>query len=196
MKKTTVGITILIMAVIVGAVGCYAYFAGKSRQEAEEAALSTVQLALTRDLQNDYPATVKEVVRYYTELQKCFYNEECTDEELEALAMQARLLYDDELLEANEVPAYLDRLRAEVASFRSQNRRITGVAVAASTSVFYFQEDGYSFARIHCGYTISEKVVQSSNTGVVYLLRQDENKRWKIYGWKTVSAIPSSGGGQ
>ena len=89
MKKTTVGVTILIMAVLVGVVGCYAYFSGKARQTAEDAALSAVQLVLSRDLQNDYPATVKEVLKYYTEIEKCFYNEEYTDEELEALAAAA-----------------------------------------------------------------------------------------------------------
>lgn len=191
MKKTTVGVTILIMAVLVGVVGCYAYFSGKARQTAEDAALSAVQLVLSRDLQNDYPATVKEVLKYYTEIEKCFYNEEYTDEELEALAMQARKLYDDELLAANEVETYMEKLKADIATFKANSRRMTGVAVAASTSVYYFEEDASQFARIHCAYTLSDKVVNNSSVGVVYLLRQDENKRWKIYGWKSVAGSES-----
>jgi len=44
-----------------------------------------VQKVLSRDMQNDYPSTVKEVAKYYTEIQRCLYNEEYTEEELAQL---------------------------------------------------------------------------------------------------------------
>lgn len=185
MKKSTVRWTIVIVVVIVGVVGLYTFLLNRSHKNANDAKLSTVQLVLSRNLQNDYPATVKEVLKYYTEIEKCFYNEEYTDQELEALGMKARELYDAELLKANEVGTYLQQLKADINVFKVNNRRMTGAAVGASTSVFYFEEDDFQFARIHCSYTFLENR-NSSKVNVTYLLRQDENKQWKIYGWENV----------
>lgn len=182
MKKATTIIVILILIVVVGVVGVFAYFSGKQRQEADEATMTAVQQVLSRDLKNDYPATVKEVVKYYTEIQKCFYNQECTDEEIEQLGRQARQLFDAELQAVNEEAEYILKLKAEVVNFKSKSWTMTSAAVAASTNVDYFQEDGFEFARIHCGYNIIENNVNNS-VRMVYLLRRDADKKWRIYGW-------------
>lgn len=189
MKKTTTKVIIVIAVLVVCIVGYYAYLSGKTRDNAKDAILSTVQLVLSRDLEKDYPATVKEVIKYYAEIEKCFYNEEYTEEELRALGMKARELYDEELLAANEVESYMERLKADIAVYKQNNRRMSNAAVAASTSVEYPdpEEFGFEFAKIHCAYTITEKGV-NNNVGVTYLLRRDENKRWKIYGWEHDSA--------
>ncbi len=183
MKKKTVVLTIIIMLVIVGLIGAYTFFAQRVYRNTDNMKLSQVQLVLSYDLQNNYPATVKEVIKFYTEIQKCFYNEEYTDEELEALGMKARELYDDELLDANEISTYMQKLKEDIGSYKINNRRMTSALPGASTSVFYFEEDGYKFARIRCGYTIKENY-DSKNVAILYLLRQDSNKRWKIYGWQ------------
>ncbi len=183
MKKKTVVLTIIIMLVIVGLIGAYTFFAQRAYRNTDNMKLSQVQLVLSYDLQNNYPATVKEVIKFYTEIQKCFYNEEYTDEELEALGMKARELYDDELLDANEISTYMQKLKEDIGSYKINNRRMTSALPGASTSVFYFEEDGYKFARIRCGYTIKENY-DSKNVAILYLLRQDSNKRWKIYGWQ------------
>lgn len=170
--------------VIVGVVALYTVLLNRSHAN-DNVPLSTVQIVLLRDLQNDYPPTVKEVIKYYTEIEKCFYNEEYTDEELEALGMKARELYDAELLAANEVGTYLQQLKKDINAFKVSKRRMADAAVGASTSVEEYEEDGFQFARIYCGYTFWENR-SSVSVGVRYLLRQDENKRWKIYGWKNV----------
>lgn len=184
MKKSTVRLTIILTVVIVGVVALYTFLLNRSRNYADKQKLSTVQLVLSRNLENDYPPSVKEVIKYYTEIEKCFYNEEYTDEELEALGMRARELYDDELLAANEVGTYLQKLKTDINVFKVNKRRMTAANVGSSTSVFSFEEDGFQFARIYCGYTFLENNRNSINVGVKYLLRQDENKRWKIYGWE------------
>lgn len=182
MKKSTTVIAVIIIVIIVALVGVYAILTGKARTAAEEAVMTPTQVALNRDLSKDYPATVKEVVKYCTDLEKCLYNEEVTEEEFEQLAMQTRRLYDSELLAINEVGTYLVQLKAEVDAFKTAKRRIAAIAVAASTNVDFFSEDGYDFARIYCGYTYSE-AGRSFTVGRVYLLRRDEDRHWKIYGW-------------
>ncbi len=182
MKKKSTIVTILFLVVVVGIVGCYAYFSGKAREGADPAA-TAVSKALGRDLLNDYPPTVKEVVKYYTELQKCLYNEEYSEEEFEQLGKKSRLLFDQELLDANDETFHLVELRQEIEAFHTQKCTIASISVASSTNVFFFEEDGYEFARILCKYTIRENgSPQLSET--MYLLRRDEDRRWKIYGWE------------
>lgn len=189
MKKSTIRVTIILAVVIVGLVALYAFLLGKAKREIEEASMTPVQSVLSKNLDYDYPATVKEVIKYYTEIEKCLYNEDCTDSEVESLGMQARKLYDQELLENNELTAYLVNLKEDIRSFRGGKRSISSISVAAATNVDYFSEDGYDFARIHCGYTVKESNGVLKSEGRVYLLRRDENRQWKIYGWDAADNV-------
>ena len=72
-------ITVFLIFLIVLVVGYYSYLSGKSRTEQQEAIMSEVDTALSRDLTNNYPATPKEVIRYYNKkrssniLERLFY---------------------------------------------------------------------------------------------------------------------------
>lgn len=189
MKKSTVRVTVILVVVIVGLVALYAFLVGKARREIEDAAMTPVQSVLSRNLDFDYPATVKEVVKYYTEIEKCLYNEECTDEEIESLGVQARRLYDEELLANNELISNLTELKADIKAFRGGKRVISNISVAGASNVDYFSEDNYDFARIHCGYTVRESNGVLKSEGRVYLLRRDENRQWKIYGWDSADNV-------
>ena len=188
MKKSTVGVTIILIVLLAALVGVYAFLTSKARTEAAEEIMTPVQTALSRDLSKDYPPTVKEVIKYDTDLEKCFYNEECTDEEIVELGMKARGLYDKDLLAINDKDVYLLQLKKGITEFKEAKRRIAATAVAASTNVDFFTEDGYEFARIHCGYTISENG-KSKMEARVYLLRRDEQRHWKIYGWDSANNV-------
>lgn len=188
MKKTTTIVMIVLLVVIVGVVGVYAFMAGKARDEQGNAALTAVEKVLNRDLSSHYPATVKEVIKYYAEIQKCFYAEDTREEDLEALGMRARELYDEELLENNPVEDYLINLKTDVQQFKKDKRTITSVSVAGSINADYFQEDGNYFARLSCTYYFMEGGVTRS-VDVVYLLRRDANRLWKIYGWENAENV-------
>lgn len=82
MKKKTTIVTLISMVAIAAVVCCFAFLSGKTRQTGADPAMNAVQKVLSRDMQNDYPSTVKEVAKYYTEIQRCLYNEEYTEEEL------------------------------------------------------------------------------------------------------------------
>ncbi len=182
MKKNMTKITIIFVCLILMVVGYYAYLSNKNQERKAEATMTAAQSALARNLDMDYPATPKEVIKYYNEIVKCFYNEECTDNEIDELGMKARELYDDELLAANETGSYLINLRADIKDYKDHKRVITFISLPSAINVDFFEEDGYSFARLACDYTI----VQDSTkylTNLVYLLRRDDEKRWKIYGW-------------
>lgn len=182
MKKATPKFVIIMICLVLLLVGFYAHLTNKEKESKKEAELTVVQETLSRDMENYYPPTPKEVIKYYNQIMKCYYNEICTDEEIDALGQRARELYDAELLEANELGTYMIRLRADIKEFKEKKRFITNTSVAASTSVDFFEEDGFSFARIVCIYNILEGDTNKP-TKQVYLLRRDEEMRWKIYGW-------------
>ena len=193
MKKTNTSvtkITVLFIVLLVLVVGYYAYLSGTHRTEQQEAVMSEVDTALSRDLDNDYPATPKEVIKYYNDLMKCFYNEDCTAEELQDLGRKSLQLFDEELQENNDEDTYLIRLQGEVQNYKDNKKKITSVSLAPSTNVDYYSVDGFSFARISCGYTMTENGKKTS-TVMVYLLRRDDNRRWKIYGWETADELNS-----
>ena len=193
MKKTNTSvtkITVLFIFLLVLVVGYYAYLSGTHRTEQQEAVMSEVDTALSGDLDNDYPATPKEVIKYYNDLMKCFYNEECTAEELQDLGRKSLQLFDEELQENNDEDTYLIRLQGEVQNYKDNKRKITSVSLAPSTNVDYYSVDGYSFARISCGYTMTENGKKTS-TVMAYLLRRDDSRRWKIYGWETADQLNS-----
>ena len=181
-SKNTTKVAIIFLVLIVAVVAYFAYLSNKSRGAEDEAAMTAVKLVLSRDLENNYPPTVKEVMKYYADIQKCLYSQECLDEEAEQLGMKARALFDDELLAANDVTNHLLALKSEITSFQEDSRQITAASVASSANVDTFTEDGYEFARIHCIYTVLDGG-QRNLVDMVYLLRRDGNRRWKIYGW-------------
>ena len=110
MKKSGVikaVITILIILLIVGA---YYFFTTQRRTSVEDTVeLTEIQKLITKNLDANYPATPREVVKYYNRILECFYDDTYTDDELESLADQARKLLDDELLENNPRDQYLSR---------------------------------------------------------------------------------------
>lgn len=192
MKKSTTRVTIILICLIVAVVGYYAYLSNKAKKARADAEMTIVQETLSRDLENDYPATPKEVLKFYNNILNCFYNEDCTDEEIDQLGQKARELYDEELLAQNELGPYMIRLRQDIQEYKDKGRRITNFSVAASTSVKTFEADNRSFARILCGYDVIENK-QNFSLKQVYLLRRDEEKRWKIYGWDDAAKLMDNG---
>ena len=188
MKKSTTRTTVIVVLLVLAVVGYYAYISNRNRESQKEPEMTLVQATLSRDLSKDYPPTPKEVIKYYNQILKCLYNEETTDEEIEALGLKARELYDAELLSVNELEGYQMRLKAEVYDYRDNQRRITSANVASSTSVDFFEEDNFEFAKIMCGYNILQGNKNYSSSQM-YLLRKDENKQWKIYGWEDVENL-------
>jgi len=182
MKKSSSRIAVIVILMIVAVVVYYGYLSNKSRTEQQEASMSVVQEVLSRDLARDYPPTPKEVVKYYNEIVKCLYNEACSEDDIEELGLKARELYDQELLDNNELGTNLKNLKSDVEESKKSKHRINSVSLASSANVDFYTLDGYEFARIMCTYSIADEGV-SKVSSHVFLLRQDSEKKWKIYGW-------------
>ena len=181
------GIVILVfLACLI--IGYYAYLPNRTKPEEEVAevqVLTQVQTVLARNLETNYPPTPREVIKYFSEISECFYNEEYSEEELIQLADKIRLLYDDELVANQTEEEYLKQLKTDIQNFNEKKRTIASYEPSSSVDVETFTDDGYDWARLYCNYKIKEgTVIVNSNTQ--FLLRKDSEGHYKIYGWKLV----------
>lgn len=180
--KGTKGSIIFIILVCM-ILGYYVYLSNGTKESAEEnKPVSAVQTVLLRNLSTNYPPSPKEVVKYYSEISKCFYEGNYTEEELVKLAKKARELYDDELRNDKTEEQYLEDLKIDIETFKLAKTTISSFEVSKSTDVEEFSEDGFDFARLYCNYTL----VQGSKlvaVNEVFILRKDEDSHYKIYGW-------------
>lgn len=188
MKKATARTTIVIVLLVVAVVGYYAYLANKSHMSKAETSMTFVETTLSRDLTKDYPPTPKEVIKYYNEILRCLYNEESTAEEVSALTVKMRELYDDDLLAINELGTHQMLLQAEIADWKKNGRRYISFSPASSTDVDTYEYKGRTCAKIACAYAITQEG-RNYQISQIYILRRDENKHWKILGWRDESQI-------
>lgn len=185
------GIVLVMMMVVM--VGYYYYLSNKEKEKEEkEVVVTVVQELIAKDLTNNYPPSPKEVIRYYSDITQCFYNEEYSDEELEQLAIQTRMLFDDELVVSNDWDKYMIELKADIAEFKQSSIKVTSYSISASTDVDYFKDDGYEFARLRCTYYLTNGSF-GQTIEEVYLLRRDEDKHWRIYGWDLAENVQVEG---
>ena len=185
MKKN--GVKIIIVGIVLAAlvIGYFYYISNKVEESKKEETVEStlVQTVLLRDLDKNYPPSPKEVIKYFSEISRCFYNEKYTEDELYELAMKIEGICDDELLANQTKEQYLADLKSEIAEMKANDRAISSYEVSLSTDVEYFYEGEDYCARLYCTYNIRQKseILQSR---VVFILRQDENKHWKILGWE------------
>lgn len=180
--KRTTRVAIIVTLLIIGVVAYYCYLVNRPKGEAADKELTATAEVLLRNLSRDYPPTVKEVIKYHNDINKCLYNEDCNEEDFLELLKKDRELYDNSLLQNNDLDTQYINLVAEVKAFKDSGRKLTGAKVAASVDVEYFEEEGHSFARIPCNYTVMEKS-DSTTTMHIFLLRKDATGHWRIYGW-------------
>lgn len=180
--------TIVVM-IVVAMLGYFYYLSNKEKEVVEQnPKITAVQEVLMRNLETNYPPTPKEVIKYYSEITKCFYNEEYTDGELEELADKADQLYDDQLAEHNDWGQYIISLRSQIDDFKDNQVTISSYLVSSSTDVEFFVDDGYEFARLHCIYTLKQGNAKQ-DLDEVFLLRKDADGHWKIFGWDNAKNV-------
>lgn len=188
MFKGTKGMVILVFLVLL-VLGYYFYLSNRSMPEkTEEISVETMtvsQKILSRNLETNYPPSPREVVKYFSEITECYYNEEHTDEELRDLGLKMREIYDDDLVANQTEEMYLSLLKSDVEEYKQNNRTISSFSPSSSVDVETFTKDGYECAKLYCVYDINQDGLLYQTT-LCFILRKDENAHYKIYGWKAV----------
>lgn len=186
MKKG--GIKVLIIAVVLACmlVGYYFYLNNKSSDIKEDKAISAVENAMLRNLDRDYPPSPKEVVKYYAEITKCFYEGGYSDEQLSELAKKSRELFDDELKQEQTEEEYLRSLKFDIDGYKDKNIVISSFSTSTSVDVDYWNEENRDYARLYCMYNIRQGSVMTGSNHE-FILRKDDEGHWKILGFKLAS---------
>ena len=177
MKNKRVIIIAAICIVLI--VGGFFIFTNRTQKNPEDVELTTVQQIITKDLAGNYPKTPREVIKTYNEIITCFYNEECTDEEIEKLSERVLLLLDEELLANNPKNEYIKNLKTEISDHKAKGKAIISYNLSSSNEIEFRTVDERECAYVDCSYFIKDKKGYSKSY-MTYVVRKDENNEWKI----------------
>lgn len=179
----------LIILLILAGIGILFYFYSTTKSSAAKrntnVEISEVTKLLSKDLDNSYPDTPREVIRTYNRIITCFYGAKITEEELNKLAKMAQTLMDNELLERNPYDVYYNNLKEDIAAYKSEKKTISSFILANSYDVQYKTLQGKQYAMLDCVY-YTKSNAGTSRTIQRYTLRKDEAGRWKILYWSLV----------
>lgn len=172
--------TIVIGIICIGLVVGYYYYLTHKAPSKDESEVTEVQKIILKDLTGkSYPATPREVIKFYNRILKCYYNEDYTDEELRKLTDQALVLMDEELADNNPPEQYFGHVEEEVGIYRAQKRTINNTSVCSSNDVKFKTIDKEEYAYVTATYFVRDKD-GFSKTGQNYILRKDPEDKWKI----------------
>ena len=175
-NKRVISIAAMCIVLIVGG---FFIFTNRTQKNPEDVELTTVQQIITKDLAGNYPKTPREVIKTYNEIITCFYNEECTDEEIEKLSERVLLLLDEELLANNPKNEYIKNLKTEISDHKAKGKTIISYNLSSSNEIEFRTVDERECAYVDCSYFIKDKKGYSKSY-MTYVVRKDENNEWKI----------------
>lgn len=176
-----------IAVVLVALVGGFYFYVSNIGKDNDDVVVSAVQNVLLRNLDNDYPATPKELVKYYGDITKCLYNENYSEEQLAQMADKMIALYDDELAENNPRDQYIVDLKAAVKDFSDKNYTIISYTTSSSTDVEEYTHEGRKCASLYCTYSIKTGADYVSSKQVFVLRKESGTGHWKILGFDIIN---------
>lgn len=178
---------VIIAVVLVALVGGFYFYVSNIGKDNDDVVVSAVQDVLLRNLENDYPSTPKELVKYYGDITKCLYNENYSEEQLAQMADKMLALYDDELAENNPKDQYIVDLKAAVKDFTDKNYTIISYTTSSSTDVEEYIHEGRKCASLYCTYSIKTGADYVSSKQVFVLRKESGTGHWKILGFDIVN---------
>lgn len=190
-KKTArmTGILCILVVVVLGV------FLALNMREEDGVFLKTekknteAQNILAKDIDRNYPATVREVVRLFSRISQCYHNQSVSEEELAKLIEMQRKLFDEEFLDNNPLGTFTNNLTAEIDAAKEKKQEMVSWRVQKQSSVETWQDGENRFASIIASYTRNAKTEGYTRTYEQFLLREDEKGRWKIVGWRLTDPV-------
>ena len=185
MKKY--GRTIIVIAVLVAlGLGYYYYLANKDTgKDATDIAADTgeVSVLISKDIMANYPESPKDVVNLYARITKAYYVTSLTDEQIEALGKQARLMFDDELKNTQTDADFYEKLKEDIGNYNSTKTRISSYVIQSAAKTKYSTFKDRQYASIALVYYLrqGDKLIDSPTK---FTLRKDDDGHWKILFWE------------
>lgn len=185
MKKY--GRTIIVIAVLVAlGLGYYYYLANKDTgKDATDIAEDTseVSVLISKDIMANYPESPKDVVNLYARITKAYYDTSLTNEQIEALGKQARLMFDDELKNTQTDADFYEKLKEDIGNYNSTKTRISSYVIQSAAKTKYSTFKDRQYASIALVYYLrqGDKLIDSPTK---FTLRKDDDGHWKILFWE------------
>lgn len=185
MKKY--GRTIIVIAVLVAlGLGYYYYLANKDTgKDATDIAADTseVSVLISKDIMANYPESPKDVVNLYARITKAYYDTSLTNEQIEALGKQARLMFDDELKNTQTDADFYEKLKEDIGNYNSTKTRISSYVIQSAAKTKYSTFKDRQYASIALVYYLrqGDKIIDSPTK---FTLRKDDDGHWKILFWE------------
>ncbi len=192
-KKTRRNYNWLILLIILLVIGLVVWFTTKAFQKeektdtdvtSENSNVNMLSELLAQDIMDDYPPTPKEVVKHYAQMTQVLYSEECTEGEIDLLAHNMLLLCDAQFANNQDIEEYIAKLKAEISVYKENDWSISSYALSNSEDVVYYENEEEEYAQLFCSLSI-QKGEESASVNQSYILRKDEEGRYKILGWET-----------
>ena len=175
MKK--VGIVVAALLCVALVCGGFYYLKNRPSGIDKEENLTEVQKIITRDLDQQYPPTPREVVKFYNRIIMSYYGED---------------YFDDELVANNPKREYMAAIHKEVEDYASRKRSITKANVCDSRDVIYLEDpdNGDDIAYVTVSYFVKEDNTYDK-TYQQYVLRKSDTGEWKILTYYQIEAKES-----
>ena len=185
MKKY--GRTIIVIAVLVAlGLGYYYYLANKDTgKDATDIAADTseVSVLISKDIMANYPESPKDVVNLYARITKAYYDTSLTNEQIEALGKQARLMFDDELKNTQTDADFYEKLKEDIGNYNSTKTRISSYVIQSAAKTKYSTFKDRQYASIALVYYLRQGV-KRIDSPTKFTLRKDDDGHWKILFWE------------
>ena len=163
-------------------VGLYFMFVGTKKDPGEEQYnLTAVDEITTTNLEKNYPANPRKVVDLYANIMKVLYKEEYTDGQQDKMLEVLQGIMDDELLAGQS--DFKKSIKNEVAERKKGDYSISNYIVQNSEPEV-LNVSGKKMCNVGCTFRLLKKGSGGFPNYYQFILRQDEEGRWKILGWQ------------
>lgn len=188
--------TLIIVSVLIALGVVYYYYIStrdnKIENQKSESGVSEVEKIINKNLSVAYPATPREVVDLFSRILTCYYGENLSESELSALVSQSRMMFDDELLNANPLDTYMENLKTEIKDYKKHKRSISTYMVEESADIEYKTFQSHYYAMVDTVYYVKGKE-GTERTFETYTLRKDNSGKWKILYWNLTEKDEENG---
>ncbi|MBE5936350.1 MAG: hypothetical protein E7262_11335 [Lachnospiraceae bacterium] len=176
----------MIVAIAVIVVFAYITISNKNEQKANEEAqkenITKVDKVVLKNLDEEYPASVHEVVKYYCNVLQCMFNGQVTEKQIDQLIDKERMLFDKELLKVNEYSEFVEGRYSEIKQYKRKKITMVKFIVDDNDTVKYWQNNNAKMASIKAKIYMGGEHYSSFTQK--YVLRKDKDDRWKILSWQ------------
>lgn len=138
------------------------------------------------DLERVYPKNPDEVVEKFAQINKYVYSNDLSEEEMEEVVKNLRILYDQELLAKNAEDVQLSAFNSELFAAENENRKIMNYEVDGNEKVEYKENKYGELALVNATFYLKEGEGYPSEK-YTFVLRKDAEGKWKILGWDYAS---------